>query len=164
MRIVRRGGVFDDETGCVKKKYLTHLFICSTLAKVSRTKARKDTGKMERIFEQGLLYDFYGELLTKHQRRLYEEAVYNDMSLSEIAEEEGISRQGVHDLIKRCDKILCGYEEKLHLAARFAEAKKTILEALKLTETEILHRNREEAPQEGLLEVKELLNRLLEEL
>lgn len=119
---------------------------------------------MEKIFEQGLLYDFYGELLTEHQRRIYEEAVYNDMSLSEIAEEEGISRQGVHDLIKRCDKILCGYEEKLHLAARFAEAKKTVLEALKLTETEILNRKKEEAPQDGLLEIKELLNRLLEEL
>lgn len=119
---------------------------------------------MEKIFEQGLLYDFYGELLTEHQRRIYEEAVYNDMSLSEIAEEEGISRQGVHDLIKRCDKILCGYEEKLHLAARFVEAKKTVLEALKLTETEILCRKREEARQDGLLEIKELLNRLLEEL
>ena len=119
---------------------------------------------MEKIFEQGLLYDFYGELLTEHQRRIYEEAVYNDMSLSEIAEEEGISRQGVHDLIKRCDKILCGYEEKLHLAARFAEAKKTFLEALKLTETEISNRKKEEAPQDGLLEIEELLNRLLEEL
>ena len=61
---------------------------------------------MEKIVEQGLLYDFYGELLTPHQRRIYEDAVLNDMSLSEIAEEQGISRQGVHDLIRRCDKTL----------------------------------------------------------
>ena len=56
---------------------------------------------MEKIVEQGLLYDFYGELLTEHQRKIYEDAVYNDLSLSEIAEMQGISRQGVHDLIKR---------------------------------------------------------------
>ena len=61
---------------------------------------------MEKIVEQGLLYDFYGELLTEHQRHIYEDVVMNDMSLSEIAQESGISRQGVHDLIKRCDKTL----------------------------------------------------------
>lgn len=81
---------------------------------------------MEKIVEQGLLYDFYGELLTEHQRSIYEDAVYNDMSLAEIAEEYGISRQGVHDLIKRCNKLLTGYEEKLHLVKKFTEAKKTI--------------------------------------
>ena len=42
---------------------------------------------MEKIVEQGLLYDFYGELLNEHQRRIYEDAVMNDMSLSEIAQE-----------------------------------------------------------------------------
>ena len=78
--------------------------------------------KMEKIYEQTLLYDFYGELLTKHQQSIYEDAVYNDMSLGEIAEEQGISRQGVHDLIRRCDKILLEYEGKLHLVERFAKA------------------------------------------
>ena len=56
---------------------------------------------MERIVEQTLLYDFYGELLNEHQRGVYEDAVFNDLSLSEIADEYGISRQGVHDLIKK---------------------------------------------------------------
>ena len=74
---------------------------------------------MEKIVEQGLLYDFYGELLTEHQRHIYEDVVFNDMSLSEIAEEQGISRQGVHDLVKRCDRILGGYEEKLGLVDMF---------------------------------------------
>ena len=46
---------------------------------------------MEKIVEQGMLYDFYGELLTEHQRKIYEDVVLNDMSLSEIAEEQGIS-------------------------------------------------------------------------
>lgn len=74
---------------------------------------------MERIVEQTLLYDFYGELLTEHQKRIYEEAVFDDMSYTEIAEDEGISRQGVFDLVKRCDNILKGYEEKLHLVEKF---------------------------------------------
>ncbi len=83
---------------------------------------------MEKIFAQGLLYDFYGELLTAHQRSIYEDVVYNDLSLSEIADEQGISRQGVHDLIKRCDKILQGYEDKLHLVERFQKTKEKIEE------------------------------------
>lgn len=81
---------------------------------------------MERIIEQGILYDFYGPLLTKHQQEIYEAVVYNNLSLGEIAAEEGISRQGVHDLIKRCDKTLADYEAKLHLVKRFADNKKKI--------------------------------------
>lgn len=81
---------------------------------------------MEKIVEQGLLYDFYGELLTAHQKQVYESVVYNDMSLGEIAQEMGISRQGVFDLIKRCDKTLQTYEDKLHLIEKFSKVKKTV--------------------------------------
>ncbi len=87
---------------------------------------------MEKIVEQGLLYDFYGELLTEHQRQIYEDVVFNDMSLSEIAEEQGISRQGVYDLVKRCDKILSGYEEKLKLVEKFNRTKKMVEEIKQL--------------------------------
>ena len=88
---------------------------------------------MEKIYEQTLLYDFYGEMLTEHQKQVYEDAVYNDMSLSEIAEEYGISRQGVHDLIRRCDRILQEYESKLHLVKKFMEAKEKLNELEALT-------------------------------
>jgi len=71
---------------------------------------------MEKILEQTLLYDFYGELLTEHQKQIYEDVVLNDYSFSEVASERGISRQGVHDLIKRCNKILKDYEDKLKAA------------------------------------------------
>lgn len=74
-----------------------------------------------------MLYDFYGELLTKHQKEIYEDVVIHDYSLSEIANEKGISRQGVHDLIKRCDKTLRGYEDKLHLVERFMNTKQDVL-------------------------------------
>ncbi len=90
---------------------------------------------MDKIYEQTLLYDFYGELLTEHQRSIYEDAVYNDMSLGEIAEDRGISRQGVHDLIRRCDRILQDYEAKLHLVERFVGAKEKIAEIMELTQT-----------------------------
>ena len=79
---------------------------------------------MKEIARRALLYDFYGELLTDHQKKVYEDAVMNDYSLSELAEEYGVSRQGIHDLLKRCDAILEGYEEKLGLIKRFGDLKK----------------------------------------
>ena len=89
---------------------------------------------MEKIVEQTLLYDFYGELLTEHQKAIYEDVVFNDLSLSEVAEMQGISRQGVHDLIRRCDKILLGYEAKLHLIARFHQSKQLVDEMYQVME------------------------------
>lgn len=83
---------------------------------------------MEKIVEQGLLFDFYGELLTQHQKAVYQDVVYNNMTLGEIAADYGISRQGVHDLIKRCDKLLNDYESKLHLVEKFTKIKETIQE------------------------------------
>ena len=85
---------------------------------------------MEEKVEQAYLYDFYGELLNEHQRRIYEDFVFNDLSLGEIA-----SRQGVHDLIKRCNKMLEGYEEKLHLVKKFLETKQKVEEINKLAES-----------------------------
>ena len=124
---------------------------------------------MEKIVEQGLLYDCYGELLTEHQRKIYEDAVYHDLSLSEIAEDAGISRQGVHDLIKRCDKILQDYESKLHLVERFARAKKTVEEIRRLTlpveekedDSAVIDAG---AMRERLRVIRELSHELLEEL
>ncbi len=81
---------------------------------------------MERFVEQALLYDFYGELLTDNQKNVYEDVILNDYSLSEVAEERGISRQGVHDLIKRTNKSLAEYEEKLHLVEKFLHIKEKV--------------------------------------
>ncbi len=63
---------------------------------------------MDDFLKQTLLYDFYGELLTSHQKEIYEQSVLEDLSLGEIAQAAGISRQGVHDLVKRCDRTLQG--------------------------------------------------------
>ena len=117
---------------------------------------------MEKIVEQRLLYDFYGELLNEHQKQIYEALVYNDMSLSEIADEQGISRQGVHDLIKRCNKALAGYEDKLHLVEKFQNAKKKvhlidrIAESVEEGDTKELY--------DRLKQIRKLSNEILEEL
>lgn len=114
---------------------------------------------MEKIVEQTLLYEFYGELLTSHQKRIYEDFVWNDFSLSEIAEVQGISRQGVHDLIKRCNKILAGYEEKLHLIEKFQKTQTKIRKINELT------KEFEENPDGSKMEqIKNLSNEILEEL
>lgn len=114
---------------------------------------------MEKKVLQAYLYDFYGELLTEHQRRVYEDFVLNDLSLGEIAEEQGISRQGVHDLVKRCDKLLMGYEEKLHLLERFQRIKDKIEQIHRLTLTD--GQESEEAIRNG---IRRLSNEILEEL
>lgn len=81
---------------------------------------------MEKIVEQTLLYDFYGELLTERQQQIYEDVVFNDYSYSEIARAQGISRQSVHELIHRCDTILMEYEEKLHLVEHFLKLRRKV--------------------------------------
>ena len=83
---------------------------------------------INKYINQGILYDFYGKLLTAHQQKIYEDLAFNDLSLSEIAENEGISRQGVSDLIKRCNKSLISYEEKLGLIKKFDETKSYVKE------------------------------------
>lgn len=114
--------------------------------------------KLEKIVEQGLLYDFYGDLLTDHQRKIYEDAVYNDMSLNEIAEEQGISKQGVHDLIKRCTRSLEGYEDKLHMVEKSADIRRTVQQLLCVAADDEINR-------ENLVKkVRELSEIILEEL
>ena len=82
---------------------------------------------MDDILQLTLLYDFYGELLTEKQKQVYELHYQNDLSLTEIGEELSISRQAVRDQLKRTEKILLDYEEKLQLS-RFQAQKKAVQE------------------------------------
>ena len=104
------------------------------LSQSGKEEALVSFGDIEKLELRGMLYDFYGELLTPHQKKIYEDAIVNDLSLSEIANEQGISRQGVHDIIKRCDKALAEYEEKLHLVEKFARIKHIICQINLLTD------------------------------
>lgn len=118
---------------CQEKILDTLLYVVYYTQGVAFCVLRIRRENVEKIVVQGRLYDFYGELLTEHQRTVYEDAVYNDMSLSEIAAIQGISRQGVHDLIKRCDKILNDYEAKLHLVEKFDTARRKVEQIQSLT-------------------------------
>ncbi len=114
---------------------------------------------MEKIVERNMLYDFYGELLTSHQQEIYESIIFQDLSLSEVAELHGISRQGVHDLVRRCDKLLEGYENKLHLVERFVTLKSSVGELRELT------REYEKSKDEKLFtQIDRLCQTILEEL
>ena len=114
---------------------------------------------MNEILEQALLYDFYGELLTAHQKNIYEQFVLEDLSLSEIAEDAGISRQGVHDLIKRCNKTLEGYEAKLHLVERFLSVKEKVHRM-----NTLLEEQEKISTEELIREIKGISSEILEEL
>lgn len=76
---------------------------------------------MDEIGRKALLFDFYGPLLTAKQRQIYDYFVGEDMSLGEIAEATGVSRQAVHDMVRRTAGILESYEEKLGLAQKFMD-------------------------------------------
>lgn len=73
----------------------------------------------ENPVEMALLFDFYGDILTEKQKEYFEYYHSEDLSLSEIAQNEGISRQGVRDNISRAEKTLKDMENKLGLVSRF---------------------------------------------
>lgn len=72
-------------------------------------------------YEMATLIDFYGEMLTEKQRSFLEYYYFDDLSLSEIAENEGITRQGVRDAIKRAETQLQDMESRLGVAKRFED-------------------------------------------
>ena len=81
---------------------------------------------MAKNLEIALLFDFYGEMLTDKQRDVVELYYNDDLSLSEIAENEGITRQGVRDSIKRAETQLTEMEERLGLVRRFGEMREKL--------------------------------------
>ena len=101
----------------------------------SLMKKVEDTDKaLQDIVELSILYDFYSELLGEHKKEIFGEYIMNDLSLGEIAQEAGISRQGVHDIIKRCSVKLRDYEQKLGLKTRFESIKADAEQIRELTE------------------------------
>ncbi len=75
-------------------------------------------------FHMTMLYDFYGDLLTDRQKEFYDLYYNEDYSLAEIAENVGITRQGVRDVLVRAEAILSEMEEKTGIVARFLEVRR----------------------------------------
>ncbi|RYD02755.1 hypothetical protein N752_23530 [Desulforamulus aquiferis] len=74
---------------------------------------------MKEIHKINLLYDFYGSLLTERQQKFIELYYSDDLSLGEIAEQFEVTRQAVHDTLKRSEQTLENYEKKLGLVTKF---------------------------------------------
>ena len=92
----------------------------------------------EKNLKIGRLLDFYGEILSDRKRLVLEYYYNDDLSLSEIADEIGISRQGVRDSIKKGEDELLFFEEKLGLAARFSAYEEAANRIRALSEQETL--------------------------
>ena len=90
---------------------------------------------MGKNLEISLLLDFYGEMLTEKQRDMVDYYYNDDLSLAEIAENEGITRQGVRDSIKRAEAQMLEMEERLGLARRFRRISADIQQIYSLAET-----------------------------
>lgn len=81
----------------------------------------------DKTLEMAMLFDFFGDLLTEKQRSYFDLYYNDDLSLSEIAEQTDISRQGVRDVIMRAENILKEYESKTGIVARFMKMQADIL-------------------------------------
>ncbi len=75
--------------------------------------------KQNRTIEVNELLDWYGCLLTERQMQICQEYYFDDLSLSELSENYNISRAAVSDMLKRSEKIMRDYEEKLNLVEKF---------------------------------------------
>ena len=77
-------------------------------------------------YRMAMLFDFYGDLLTERQREFFDLYYNEDLSLAEIAENYGISRQGVRDVIVRAEAAMSEIEEKTHIIRRFHQSQAAI--------------------------------------
>lgn len=108
--------------------------------------------------EMTLLFDFYGDILTEKQREIISLYYENDLSLSEIAENMHITRQGVRDTVKRAENQLLEMEERLGLVRRFRDMQATV-DAISQAAQEIRNLN---ARQAGSREIHDLAVRITE--
>lgn len=83
--------------------------------------------KLDEIVQLAILFDFYGELLNDRKKQIFGDYVLNDLSLGEIADLQGISRQGVYDVVKRCSQELKNYEDRLGLIKKFKIVKEKLM-------------------------------------
>ena len=90
---------------------------------------------MDKAILRTMLFDFYGDLLTDKQREYYDLHFNSDLSLQEIAESIGVSRQAVWDIIRRAEQSLVEIEDKTGLVARAVRRRKSLEELEELIRT-----------------------------
>jgi len=126
-------------------------------------KIEAELAESTEFYKVSILLDFYGQLLTARQYEILDMYYNNDYSLGEIAEELGISRQGVHDSIRKGRAALEAYEARLGLAARFREQEESMkkaLSCLKKVEREVPEAAGNESFQEAVKALEKVLDSL----
>ena len=123
--------------------------------------------EIDEITQASLLYDFYGQLLSKRQSEVMELYHEENLSLAEIAAEFGISRQGVHDALKNAERALSEYEAKLGLVAKFRRSSDAVRQIDSMIDStiELLERGgagSAEKAAEDLKKVKHIIDELEE--
>ena len=108
-------------------------------------------------YRMSMLYDFYGDLLTDRQKEFYDLYYNEDLSLAEIAEHAGISRQGVRDVIVRAEATMQEVEDKTGIIKRF-EAQRPHLEAIQAAAAEVKTLNYRQYENPRLTELAELIH------
>lgn len=83
---------------------------------------------MEKIVEIAVLFDYYGKLLSEKQYKVVDQYCNEDLSLREIAELNGITKQGISDILSRAEKKLRFYEDELKLISKFEKINSSIRE------------------------------------
>ncbi len=111
----------------------------------------------DKLTETSILFDLYGQLLTPKQRDVFKMYYEDDFSLAEIAEDSGISRQGVHDTVKKGEKALKEYECKLGLFKKLIETENIFNKIETKIDNMIVANNQNETLINDLKEIKKLV-------
>lgn len=118
---------------------------------------------MEKLVELGILFDFYGKLLTEKQYSVIDLYYIHDLSLAEIGNDLSITRQGVFDILRRAEQKLYQYEENLGLVEKFYSSHDDIRNIIKLSEEIIkITKNNNDCIQSKALEIKEIGKKILD--
>lgn len=115
---------------------------------------------LDELTVDSLLFDFYGELLPEKQREFYRLYHEENCSLQEIAEEYGVTRQGVHDAVRKAENSLRSYEEKLGLVDRFTQTEKVLRTIDNEIDQMMIGFSENKELTAGLLKIKESLDTL----
>lgn len=117
----------------------------------------------KQAYRMAMLFDFYGDMLTERQREFYDLYYNEDLSLSEIAENYGISRQGVRDVIVRAEATLTELEDKTGIIRRF-HVMQDQLKNVQRAVTDIGQRNTQQYQDEEIENLVKEINAILDQL
>ncbi len=118
----------------------------------------------DEITKASILYDFYGELLSRRQKEVITLYYEDNLSITEISENLKISRQGVHDALKNAEKSLAKYEQKLGLVAKLEDMRNAVQKIDTKIDNILTDDILQEATKKELLQIKKIIDELEENI